>query len=62
MKKKVLLLATLLVMATMTMAQQSISVSYKGQQPVITDFVNAILSQRELNEALDKSDIEFFSF
>ncbi|MBR6190092.1 MAG: right-handed parallel beta-helix repeat-containing protein [Prevotella sp.] len=53
MKKKALLLATLLLMAAVAMAQQSISVSYKGQQPVITDFVNAILSQRELNEALD---------
>ena len=46
------LLATLLVMAVVAMAQQSISVSYKGQRPVISDFVSAILSQRELNEAL----------
>lgn len=52
MKKRALLLATLLVMAVVAMAQQTISVSYKGQRPVITDFVSAILSQRELNEAL----------
>ena len=38
------LLATLLVMAVVAMAQQSISVSYKGQRPVISDFVSAILS------------------
>jgi len=34
------------------MAQQTIRVNYEGQRPVITDFVSAVLSQRELNEAL----------
>ena len=53
MKKRLTILASLLVMAVVAMAQQGISVSYEGRQPVITDFVNAILSQRELNEALD---------
>ena len=53
MKNKASLLVSLLIMAVVAMAQQSISVGYKGQQPIITDFVNAILSQRELNEALD---------
>lgn len=42
----------LLVMSAVMMAQQNINVSYNGQRPVITDFVSAILSQRELNEAL----------
>ncbi len=52
MEKRALLLSTLLFMAVVALAQQSISVSYKGQRPVISDFVSAILSQRELNEAL----------
>mgnify|MGYP002622923282 CR=1 FL=1 len=50
--KKTLLLAALLVMTAAAWAQQSFTVTYKGQRPVISDFVSAVLSQRELNEAL----------
>ena len=52
MNNKTLILAICLSLASVATAQQTVSVSYQGQRPVITDFVNAVLSQRELNEAL----------
>ncbi len=52
MRKRATLIAALFVVAMAVKAQETVSVSFKGQQPTITDFVSAVLSQHELNEAL----------
>ena len=57
MKKKLLLLAILLIgVPALLRAQEeedwSIPVSYSGQRPAITDFVSAILSEEDLGESL----------